>query len=115
MGIIIKEDLGFQIHKYEASDKIIWNEFLLKCKNYHFMFNRDFMEYHADRFEDFSLIYKNEIGRIVALLPGNIKDNIFYSHQGLTFGGFLITRDVHAADMLELFNLINIYLKQKIY
>ena len=113
MGIIMKEDLGFQIHKYEASDKIIWNEFLLKCKNYHFMFNRDFMEYHADRFEDCSLIFKNEKGKIVALLPGNIKDNIFYSHQGLTFGGFLITRDVHAADMLELFNLLKIYLKQK--
>lgn len=41
------------------------------------MFNRDFMEYHADRFEDFSLIFKNEKGKIVALLPGNIKDNIF--------------------------------------
>lgn len=113
MGTIMKEDLGFQIHKYETSDKIIWNEFLLKCKNYHFMFNRDFMEYHADRFEDFSLIFKNEKGKIVALLPGNIKDNIFYSHQGLTFGGFLINRDIHAADMLELFNLLKIYLKQK--
>ena len=77
------------------------------------MFNRDFMEYHADRFEDFSLIFKNEKGKIVALLPGNIKDNIFYSHQGLTFGGFLINRDIHAADMLELFNLLKIYLKQK--
>lgn len=32
MGTIMKEDLGFQIHKYETSDKIIWNEFLLKCK-----------------------------------------------------------------------------------
>src|SRR5690606_21597629 len=93
------EDISFKIKKYEDSDKIMWNKFLLKCKNYHFMFNRDFMEYHSDRFEDFSLIFKNDEDEIIALLPGNIKDNIFYSHQGLTFGGFLFDRGMHAADL----------------
>jgi len=42
-------------------------------------------------------------------LPGNIKDKIFYSHQGLTFGGFLIDRGVHTADMLELFAQLKIF------
>lgn len=108
------ENISFQIKKYEDSDEIMWNKFLLKCKNSHFMFNRDFMEYHSDRFEDFSLIFKNNEEKIMALLPGNIKDNIFYSHQGLTFGGFLIDRGVHAADMLEIFTQLKIFLKEKI-
>ena len=73
----MKEAVSFQIKKYEDADKEVWNEFLLNCKNYHFMFNRNFMDYHSDRFEDFSLMFKNDKDKIVALLPGNIKDNIF--------------------------------------
>ena len=75
----MSEEASFKIKKYEDLDKIMWNDFLLKCKNYHFMFNRDFMEYHSDRFKDFSLIFKNDKHKIIALLPGNIKDKIFYS------------------------------------
>lgn len=108
----MSEVASFKIKKYEDLDKIMWNDFLLKCKNNHFMFNRDFMEYHSDRFKDFSLIFKNDKHKIIALLPGNIKDKIFYSHQGLTFGGFLIDRGVHTADMLELFAQLKIFLKE---
>lgn len=105
--------MGFQVKIYENADKVEWNRFLLTCKNYHFIFNRDFMEYHANRFEDFSLIFKNDKEEIIALLPGNIKDNIFYSHQGLTFGGFLIGRDVHVVDMLDIFCQLKDFLKNK--
>ncbi|WP_214648633.1 GNAT family N-acetyltransferase [Acinetobacter terrae] len=105
--------MSFQIKKYEDADKIAWNEFLLNCKNYHFMFNRDFMEYHSNRFEDFSLIFKNDKEEIIALLPGNIKDNTFYSHQGLTFGGFLINRENHVVDMLDIFSKLRVFLKDQ--
>ena len=51
------------------------------------------MEYHNDRFEDFSLmVYKN--GKLIALLPANKKDNIVYSHQGLSYGGVVYMKDV---------------------
>jgi hypothetical protein len=47
------------------------------------------MDYHKDRFEDFSLlIYKGE--RLYALLPANINDDVVYSHQGLTYGSFIL-------------------------
>ncbi|MGE8537933.1 MAG: GNAT family N-acetyltransferase [Acinetobacter sp.] len=108
----MKEAVCFSIKKYEYSDKNEWNNFLLNCKNYHFMFNRDFIEYHSDRFEDFSLIFKNDKNKIMALLPGNIKDNIFYSHQGLTFGGFLIDRTCRAIDMLSIFSELKSFLKE---
>lgn len=107
----MKEAPIFKIKKYENADKEVWNEFLLNCKNHHFMFNRDFMDYHSDRFEDFSLIFKNKKDKILALLPGNIKDNIFYSHQGLSFGGFLIDKYVHAVDIIAFFAQLKKILK----
>lgn len=103
--------MSFQITKYLNADKSVWDEFLLNCKNYHFMFHRDFMEYHSDRFEDFSLIILDEKGKIVTLLPGNISGDVFYSHQGLTFGGFLMDKNIHAVDILKIFDELKSFLK----
>lgn len=75
------------------------------------MFHRDFMEYHADRFEDFSLIIMNENKKVMTLLPGNVSNNIFYSHQGLTFGGFLMDKNIHAAEVIEIFDEVKNFLK----
>lgn len=53
------------------------------------MFYRDFMDYHQDRFEDFSLmVYKND--NLIAVLPANKVENNLYSHQGLTYGGLVL-------------------------
>lgn len=47
------------------------------------------MEYHQDRFDDFSLlIFKGE--ELYALLPANVKGDTVYSHQGLTYGSFVL-------------------------
>jgi len=105
--------MNFRIKKYSESDRNIWNDFLLTCKNYHFMFNRDFIEYHSDRFKDHSLIILDEKDKIVALLPGNLTDRTFYTHQGLTFGGFLINKNIHASDLLEIFEILKLYLKEE--
>lgn len=76
------------------------------------MFHRDFMEYHADRFEDFSLIIRDEKQNIITLIPGNIKNNIFYSHQGLSFGGFLMDKNIHAVELIEVFEQVKLFLKK---
>ena len=81
------------VHKYEPKQKNIWNEFLVKSKNSTFLFMRDFVEYHAARFNDYSLIIIDE-GEVVALFPANIDSNgIIHSHQGLTYGGFVFRKD----------------------
>ena len=103
--------MSFRIKKYSDSDRDLWNNFLLTCKNYHFMFNRDFMEYHSDRFKDHSLIILDRKEKIVCLLPGNLSNGIFYTHQGLTFGGFLINKNIHASDLLEIFDILKSNLK----
>ncbi|MGY5352420.1 GNAT family N-acetyltransferase [Wenyingzhuangia sp. IMCC45533] len=75
--------------KYSSDKKEAWNAFLAGSKNGTFLFNRDFMEYHSDRFEDFSLMIYHE-QKLVALFPANIKNDVVYSHQGLSYGGLLL-------------------------
>lgn len=89
------------VHKYEPKQKYIWNDFLRNSKNSTFIFNRDFLEYHSDRFNDYSLIIIEE-GNIAALLPANIDTNrIVYSHQGLTYGGFVFRKDARLNNILK--------------
>ena len=46
-----------RIEKYTDSAREIWNSFLNNSKNGLFMFNRNYMEYHKDRYEDNSLLF----------------------------------------------------------
>ncbi len=60
------------------------------------------MEYHEDRFEDYSLmVYRSE--ELLAVLPANIKHGIVYSHQGLTYGGLILSQKGKFNDVLESF------------
>lgn len=77
------------------------------------MFYRDYMEYHADRFEDFSLLVYDEKEKLIALLPANTKDKTVYSHQGLTFGGFLIDDKMRTELMVGIFTAMIDFLKKE--
>lgn len=102
-----------RIVKYTAEYKNIWNEFVRNSKNGHFLFQRDYMEYHSDRFEDFSLMFFDETDKLIAILPANIKEKILYSHQGLTFGGFLVDDKMKTETMLEIFESLKLFLKEQ--
>lgn len=92
----------FSVKKYTAKDKNIWDAFVASAKNSTFLFQRDFMEYHADRFEDFSLIIlKKE--KPVALLPANISEKKIFSHQGLTYGGLILNKKTKLREVSEIF------------
>lgn len=91
-----------EVIKYDNSWSEKWNDFLEHSKNGSFLFKRNFMEYHADRFEDYSLLVIND-QKIIAVLPANIKGSILYSHQGLTYGGFIIGVDIKMPIVLEAF------------
>jgi len=102
-----------EIIQYSESKKNIWNTFNKKSKNGLFLFNRDYMDYHSDRFKDHSLCVYNEKKRLIALLPANELDGTLFSHQGLTFGGFIIGKEIRTFIMLEVFNALLSYLKKK--
>ena len=79
-----------------------WNHFVAQSKNGTFLLDRRYMDYHADRFEDHSLMVYRQ-GKLYALLPGNVKNGIFYSHQGLTYGGLMMNEKATAAEVTSIF------------
>lgn len=92
-----------EIIKYESGHKAQWDTFVSESKNGVFLFCRDYMEYHADRFPDSSYIFVQN-GKWVAILPGCRLNNEFISHGGLTFGGMVTHSKMTTPLMLELFD-----------
>ena len=101
-----------KIIHYSKKYKNQWNDFVKKAKNSHFFFLRDYMEYHSDRFHDHSLLVLDDKKKIIALLPANRDENILYSHQGLTFGSFIVEDKMKTETMLEIFTILKIFLKE---
>lgn len=100
-----------KIELYQPAHKDIWNKFVLQSKNGLFLFAREYMEYHSDRFHDNSLLIWNEREELVALLPAHRREDTLSSHNGLTYGGLIIDASMKTPVMLEVFaNLLN-YLK----
>ena len=87
-----------------------WDKYVAKARNATFLFYRDYMDYHSDRFEDHSLMFF--VGnRLHSILPANIVGTTLYSHQGLTYGGLLMDINVTAAEVITLFQELNHYLR----
>lgn len=100
----------FEIVRYTSAHHDEWNRFVAASKNGTFLFDRRFMDYHADRFEDCSLmIYRR--GVLYALLPANIKGEVLTSHGGLTYGGLVMSDKCTAKGVQEAFEAINDYLR----
>lgn len=75
---------------------------MTESKNGTFLFYRNFMEYHADRFTDCSLmVFEGQ--KLVALLPAHVANNIVYTHQGLTYGGLILGLNIRLNDVLVVF------------
>jgi hypothetical protein len=100
-----------KIELYKPSDREEWNDFLSHAKNSHFMFHRDYMEYHADRFTDFSLMARSEKGELVAILPANLSSRTLHSHQGLSFGGLCVKKNITTRMVLDIFDLLIAFVK----
>uniref|UniRef100_UPI004049DCC1 GNAT family N-acetyltransferase n=1 Tax=Flavobacterium sp. TaxID=239 RepID=UPI004049DCC1 len=90
------------VRLYQSKDYSIWNEFIGQAKNATFLFHRDFMEYHADRFEDYSLLVFNDNNQVVALIPAHKNGNEIFSHYGLTYGGILINKKTQLLDFITI-------------
>jgi hypothetical protein len=97
--------------KYESSYKSLWDDFVSKSKNGSFLFYRDYMEYHSDRFLDSSLLFF-EGDVLIAIMPANVSGAVLHSHEGLTFGGVISNNQMKIALMLDLFGCLMMYLRQ---
>lgn len=79
---------NFTIELYRDAHYRQWNDFIALAKNATFLFHRDFMDYHKDRFDDFSLLVFDG-QQLVAVMPANRVGERVFSHQGLTYGGLV--------------------------
>ena len=98
----------YVINKYSEDQKARWNEFNRLAKNGNFLFDRDYMDYHKDRFEDHSLmVYKKD--KLICIIPACKVQNSIISHAGLTFGGVIISKKATAVDVIDIVKSINRY------
>lgn len=87
-----------------------WDTFVRESRNGSFLFLRKYMDYHSDRFRDHSLMYYDDKGRLLAVMAANEKDGILYSHQGLTYGGWILADRVRTGDVGDMFSATMEYL-----
>lgn len=99
----------FEIVRYSQERAHEWNTFVAHSKNGTFLFDRRYMDYHADRFTDFSLMIYRQ-GALYALLPANAEGDVLWSHRGLTYGGIVMTDKAMAERIQQLFRELNDYL-----
>ena len=101
----------FDIRQYtdNDTDSTAWNDFVALSKQGTFLFDRHYMDYHRDRFSDYSLLFYKK-GKLYALLPANIDGDTLWSHQGLTYGGLITNTHATTAEVCTLFEELNAYL-----
>ena len=102
---------NLSVKQYHESNYKQWNAFVGQAKNATFLFHRDFMEYHKERFEDYSLmVFENE--KLVAILPANRAQDTVFSHQGLTYGGLVYNEQIKLSDVLAIFQSVLFFLNR---
>lgn len=102
---------NYTIRKYQKTDYALWNDFISQAKNATFLFYRDFMEYHSDRFDDFSLlVFADE--KLLAVLPANKKATEIHSHQGLSYGGLVVKKNIRIKEYAQVFQSLLQFLSE---
>lgn len=97
----------FTVTRYQPAQADAWDEFVRDSRNGTFLLERGFMDYHADRFRDHSLVLHDGSGRMYAVLPAHETADALHSHDGLTYGGFVygsrggVSDAVHALDAVR--------------
>ncbi|MBQ0075745.1 MAG: GNAT family N-acetyltransferase [Bacteroidales bacterium] len=76
------------------------------------MFNRNYMDYHKDRFLDSSLMFYKDDCELVAILPASIHGTELRSHGGLTYGGIICGESMKQHIMNECFDALLVYAKE---
>ncbi len=95
-----------RVERYEPRWAPEWDRFVGRSKNGLFLFYRSYMDYHADRFADHSLLFFDG-DKLLSVFPANRREDVLVSHAGLTFGGFVTDERMKAPTMLRLFDALH--------
>lgn len=88
---MIRESI-YSIEVYSPQNAAQWDEFVRTSRNATFLLQRAYMDYHADRFADYSLmIYSGGKRRLIALFAACVgEERNISAHGGLTYGGLVL-------------------------
>lgn len=101
-----------QIIQYEKQFKSDWDAFAQASCNGTFLFNRNYMDYHKNRFQDCSLLFFNK-NKLAGIFPANIDKQEIYSHSGLTYGGLVWNKRTTSFEVKEMLEKAITYYKEK--
>ena len=102
------------IIRYRKELKSEWDQFVANAKNATFLFMRDYMGYHSDRFTDHSLMFYCN-NKLLAVLPANIRENekTLVSHGGLTYGSLVMHPDTKTSEVIEIVEELKKYMQKR--
>lgn len=94
------------IQKYSSVNKEEWNSFIQNSRNGTFLFTRDYLDYHSARYKDCSFVFRKN-SKLISVIAGTIENHVYYSHIGLTYGGFICATEVTAVEIYSFFQDLN--------
>ena len=94
------------VTRYAQEHREVWDAFVSTSRNGTFLIMRGYMDYHADRFADHSLLITSDDGQLLALLPANLSGDSLESHGGLTYGGLIVDSRMTVTLMLRVFEAV---------
>ena len=95
----------FTVRPYAPVDANAWDALVERSRNGNLLQRRGYMDYHADRFVDRSLMVERN-DEVVAVFPANIQGNLVTSHGGLTYAGLVCSHALRAESTLAVFGQI---------
>lgn len=100
------------VKRYDEDQEKEWDDFVSSSNNGTIFHLQKFLSYHPEgRFDWHHLIFEKK-GHVVALLPGELKDNKLKSPAGASFGGF-VTQDISYDSIEEIVTTFLRYCKRK--
>lgn len=101
------------VRPYDPSQQAQWDDFVRTSKNGTFLFLRGYMDYHADRFPDHSLMFFDDEA-LIGLLPATVSptdSHMLTTHAGLTYGGLVMSERSTTAQVCHIFEAMMTYLR----
>ncbi len=95
----------YSVRSYLPSDAAAWDALVARSRNGNLLHRRGYMDYHADRFVDASLLIERG-SELVAVFPASIRGDCVSSHAGLTYAGLLSSMAMRASGTLQVFEQI---------
>lgn len=93
----------WRVRAYRPDDAAEWDDFVRSARNGVFLFERGYMDYHADRHADASLLlWRGDT--LSAVLPAHRQGDDWVSHAGLSFGGLVLHPSSGARIVIDAFD-----------